>query len=149
MLSRSLIGLISRRFDVNNWEGGRLPEAGDIASFPRAFYEFNQDTCLAQQSDSCPRGGVILISPPPGATSAATVMSKLVLPKHGAFFLGPRAKLYFSQQPATTSTVFKVHNTDFRCAANWVVSNTTDNPKFRVPCQNDTAHFPKVCCDCD
>ena len=125
-----------------------LPTVGDIVRFPESFSAFNLERCSAKTAASCDQGGVVSIRRPKGKTFAEIKVTKLVLPTEGDIVLSDDTDIYFVEVSADRtrelSWLEREHQFDFSCAANWVVTGTSSNPNFAIPCYLDTATFLDV-----
>jgi hypothetical protein len=139
------------RFDTKNWDGGKLPQAGDIVSFPKTFSDFFLEQCTAASASDCQKGGVVSVRAPTGSSTATIQLAKLKLPLNGKMQFLSNTKMQFVTAETTkeVSWAARDYQFDFTCAANWVVTGTTANPNFAIPCHADIAVFSEVrLCSC-
>ena len=136
------------RMNAANWQSGIMPQAGDVVSFPDSFANFGSDRCTTATS-TCRVGGVISIQAPAGQETATLSFAKWNLPSNGKFSFKSDTKINLvaanTSSPRETSWLDRgAKSTDFKCANNWVVTGTTTNPNFTIPCYQDKASFLEV-----
>ena len=133
-------------FNSKNWKNGVPPQAGETILFPEAFSNFGTDRCAPNVT--CTKGGVVSIRAPAGQTATISI-GKLVMPLNGKIAIMSDTVISFVEStaavPPTNQFVDRsATGFDFACADNWVISGTSSNPGFDIPCFQDKAIFPDV-----
>ena len=141
-----LIYALDYRTNAANWENRTMPSAGSIAVFPESIKTFGSDTCTG--TTHCEKGALISVKPAVGSSQLFISLSQLAVPSTGGLFLGSGVTISFEEpaegQELTTATwadTTDIQGTDFLCADNWLISGTTENLFFQVPCYFDTVVF--------
>lgn len=132
---------------MRNWQNNTLPTAGSIVSFPQTFSDFNLERCTSSTATDCLSGGSVAIRAQDGQQVARIELTKIVMPINGKMVFHSDTSIKFFEatnaQPKQWADRGE-HQFDFNCAANWVVTGTGANPKFQIPCANDTVVFLDV-----
>jgi hypothetical protein len=134
------------RSDPKNWVNLTPPKAGEIASFPESFADFGIEDC--DDLSSCEKGGRVSFRPAAGQTVQKVELAAILLPTDGVLSFDGDTEISFIEKtgtPKTAAWAERESQFDFKCAANWVVTGTTANPEFVIPCYQDVAVFNEVC----
>ena len=147
-------GLLSHyitRYNGSNWVNGSLPHNNSVILFPASLGDFGNDQCITPGAP-CPHGTLISVGPDPKKPTAKTsslTVGRLELPFDLKIEFMTNTVLTFNTiDPTLPEDKWLVRGdweTDFRCAANWVVKESGTNPAFVVPCYTDTVYFAPVC----
>jgi hypothetical protein len=138
-----ILVLVDRRVP-ENWVGDSVPSSTDDVSFPEIMSTFGSATCasLSDPTD-CKIGTVIDIS----STPALSVRS-LKPPRNAKLVFASSGRMSFgSQTTAPAQVMWKDRgdvSRDFRCAANWVIAGSDQNPQFSSPSYLDIVDFSNV-----
>ncbi len=138
------------RNNPENWAGKTLPKAGSIVSFPDSFSEFYQEECPVDEVANCLQGGSVTVKASGTPDLVEVVMEQLVFPENGQIRLESNTRMVFSEADPGSEGSEDVwadrgqYQFDFKCAANWVLTGTNQNPDFAIPCYQDVAVFDEV-----
>jgi hypothetical protein len=138
------------RNNPENWANNSLPQGGSVVSFPDSFSEFGIDQCLVYPSSDCIHGGSVTVKAESDTEVTEVFAQMLVFPLNGQIRLESNTRMVFAEAKVDATPPPSVwaergeYQFDFKCAANWVVTGTNNNPSFAFPCFQDVAVFNEV-----